>query len=204
FDDVDHAAHGNGPDAPEVDAALLVVDRAIAHLLQGIRERGLAGRVNLVVVSDHGLETTLPERRSYLDDLFRADQASIITAGVVAGIEPNAGHAAEVERALLAPHPWMNCSRKADLPARLHYGTHARIPAIVCLAVAGGTITTHAYERDRGYYAKGDHGYDNELPSMRALFLANGPAFRSGVIVPAFEGVDVYPLLARVLGIRPA
>ena len=38
---------------------------------------------------------------------------------------------------------------------------------------------------------------------MRALFIAQGPAFRSGVDLAPFDNVDVYPLLANLLGIAP-
>jgi hypothetical protein len=38
---------------------------------------------------------------------------------------------------------------------------------------------------------------------MGALFIANGPAFRTGLTIPPFPNVDVYPLLAKVLGITP-
>jgi predicted AlkP superfamily pyrophosphatase or phosphodiesterase len=53
-------------------------------------------------------------------------------------------------------------------------------------------------------HARGSHGYDPALPSMRASFIARGPAFRQGVEIPAFDNVDVYLLLARLLGITPA
>jgi hypothetical protein len=39
---------------------------------------------------------------------------------------------------------------------------------------------------------------------MRALFVAHGPAFRHGLRVAEFDNVDVYPLLARLLAIKPA
>ncbi len=49
---------------------------------------------------------------------------------------------------------------------------------------------------------KGEHGYDNADPRMAALFLARGPAFKRGFVEQAsFDNVDVYPLLARVLGV---
>jgi hypothetical protein len=38
---------------------------------------------------------------------------------------------------------------------------------------------------------------------MRALFVARGPAFKRGLVVSEFDNVDVYPLLAHLLGIRP-
>jgi ectonucleotide pyrophosphatase/phosphodiesterase family protein 7 len=36
------------------------------------------------------------------------------------------------------------------------------------------------------------------------LFVAAGPAVRSGVVVEAFENVHVYELLCRLLGVIPA
>jgi hypothetical protein len=39
---------------------------------------------------------------------------------------------------------------------------------------------------------------------MGALFVAAGPAFRSGVVVAPFQNIHVYALLANVLGLKPA
>ena len=40
--------------------------------------------------------------------------------------------------------------------------------------------------------------------SERAVFVARGPAFARGRVLRPVENVDVYPLLARLLGIPPA
>jgi alkaline phosphatase D len=37
---------------------------------------------------------------------------------------------------------------------------------------------------------------------MKAIFYAAGPDIRSGVTVAPFENVDVYPLVAKILGLR--
>jgi len=202
FDQVDHANHDAGPDAPAVDAALREVDAALARLVDGLKRRGLLARTNLVVVSDHGIAATSAERRTYLDDVVPLDDVTVVNYGILAGIEPRPGRAAAVERALLAPHPHMQCWRKSQLPARLHYGTHPRIPALLCLAEHGGIVTSHDYEAGGGRFSAGEHGYDNDDPSMRALFVAHGPDFRRGVVVPEFDNVDVYPLLMHLLGLR--
>ena len=55
----------------------------------------------------------------------------------------------------------------------------------------------------QGYLA-GDHGYDPFLPSMHGIFIARGPAFRRGVLLPPVESVHVYNLLCAVLGVKPA
>ena len=35
------------------------------------------------------------------------------------------------------------------------------------------------------------------------MFIASGPAFKPGVVLPAFDNVDVYPLLMRLLELAP-
>jgi hypothetical protein len=37
---------------------------------------------------------------------------------------------------------------------------------------------------------------------MRAVFVAHGPSFKSGVVLPVFDNVDVYPLLAKITGVK--
>jgi predicted AlkP superfamily pyrophosphatase or phosphodiesterase len=203
FEQVDHEGHEHGPDSAEVDAALATVDTALAQLIAGLEQRGLRGQVNLVIVSDHGEAATSVERRTYLDDLVPLADVDVANYGILAGIEPRAGKTAEIEGALLRSHPHMQCWRKTEVPARLHYGTHPRIPALLCLAENGGIVTSHDYDQRGGHYSAGEHGYDNDDPSMRALFIANGPDFRRGVVVPQFDNVDVYPLLAHLLGVEP-
>jgi predicted AlkP superfamily pyrophosphatase or phosphodiesterase len=55
------------------------------------------------------------------------------------------------------------------------------------------------FERPRGA-----HGYDNQLESMRATFIAHGNAFRKGKTVEPFENVEIYNLMCRILGLTPA
>jgi predicted AlkP superfamily pyrophosphatase or phosphodiesterase len=47
----------------------------------------------------------------------------------------------------------------------------------------------------------GMHGYDNALPEMGASFYAWGPAFQQHLKIPAFDNVQVYPLIAEILGL---
>ena len=55
---------------------------------------------------------------------------------------------------------------------------------------------------DRGRIIAGEHGYDPVIPEMGATFYAWGPAFRQGMQIPAFENVNVYPLIAHLLGLK--
>ena len=50
-------------------------------------------------------------------------------------------------------------------------------------------------------FTRGEHGYDNDQADMRALFIANGPAFAHGKVLPSFDNVDVAPLLRDLIGL---
>jgi len=94
----------------------------------------------------------------------------------------------------------MTCWDKAHMPRRYHYGTNPRIPPILCLARTGWLIERHGVA---SYRTGGAHGFDPYDPAMAALFIANGPAIRPGVKLRHFDNVDVYPLLARLIGVTP-
>ncbi|WP_063670149.1 ectonucleotide pyrophosphatase/phosphodiesterase [Dyella thiooxydans] len=203
FDAVDHAGHEHGPDSPEVNQALRDTDEALGRLVAGLRRRGLLERMNIIVVSDHGMATVPMGHVITLDGLLPLDQVRLVTAGVLAGIDPKPGtDFAAIEARMEQPHAHMQCWDKSRVPTRLAYGHNPRVPQLLCLADAGWTISTDSYMRRHPQTGtRGEHGYDNADPRMGALFVAHGPAFERGVVHAAFPNVDVYPLMAHLLGL---
>ena len=198
FDDVDHAGHTFGPDAQETTQSTQVVDTAIGRLLQGLEK--LRIDANLVIVADHGMAATSSSRAIRFDMLAPVKSYRMVTNGPYAGIEATPGQEQSLADAILKPHEHMQCWRKENMPARLHYGQNARVPAFFCLAELGWVIVPNAkaVERANG----GTHGYDNLAPEMAALFIAAGPAFAKQIVLPPFENVDVYPLMMQLLGLQ--
>lgn len=196
FDTVDTEGHRFGPDSAEVNAAIAEVDAHIGNLVDGIAAMGLP--VNLVIVADHGMRQTDAARVIQLDNLIDRESYIAVEAGPYAAIEPVTGTDDRVAKALLVPHDHMTCTRKADLPARLRYGSNPRVAAIICIAENGWTILSGvpAYP-----VTGGAHGYDNADPEMLALFIASGPAFAEGVRLEVFDNVAVAALLRAVLGL---
>ena len=198
FDIVDTAGHHHGPAAAETTEAVASVDASMARLIEGLEARGLSDRTTLVVVSDHGMAATSPDRAIYLDDMIDLEAVEIVHAGAFAGLNPAPGREAEVQAALVRRHPHMECYNKADLPGRLAYGRHPRVPAILCLPDTGWLAATRDWPvRSPG----GAHGYDNAAPDMAALFIAHGSRIRRSVTLTEVDSVDVQPLLAFLLGI---
>ncbi|MFT4257801.1 MAG: ectonucleotide pyrophosphatase/phosphodiesterase [Pseudoxanthomonas sp.] len=210
FDEVDHEEHMFGPDSPQADQARAEIDTALAQLLAGLQARGLREHLNLVVVSDHGMAAVLPGQAVAIEDIAPPELAKVVATGQVVGLQPRAGAEAAFETALdqgvLGRHAHHQCWRKAELPAHWHYTASARIPPVVCQMDEGfdAISRAHILKYANGKGTRGSHGYDPALPSMQAVFVADGPAFRDGVTLPPFDNVDVYPLLARLLGIAPA
>lgn len=203
FDGVDHQGHLHGPDSNEVNDAIVQVDQAMARLVAGLRARHRFDDLDIVVVSDHGMASTPASQLLFVDDIVDTATVDVVATGTLAGFDPLAGNDFNAASArLLGRHDHMQCWRKADIPKRLNYGTHARVPAVNCLLDDGWQITTRAsYAKRTEPMSLGQHGYDDMDPNMRALFVAHGPSFRKNVAVPPFPNVDVYSLLMKLLGV---
>ena len=202
--DVDDAAHQFGPEAKETDSAIARVDSAVGAITSGIRQRGLARQVNLVVVSDHGMAEVKPEHFIYLDDLIDTGEVTLGEVGAVTGLSPRHGAGEDVYRRLQGV-PHLTVYRKENLPSRYHYRNNPRIPPIMIVADEGWALTSRRYVAAHGgRLLRGMHGYPPDVPSMRAIFLACGPAFKRGAVVAPFQNIHIYPLLTHVLGLQPA
>lgn len=55
-----------------------------------------------------------------------------------------------------------------------------------------------------GYHISyGEHGYDNSLADMQATFYAWGPAFKQHYEIANFTNINIYPMIANILGLHP-
>jgi predicted AlkP superfamily pyrophosphatase or phosphodiesterase len=197
---VDNAGHQYGPDAPATDTAIAVADRLIGRVMAGLERTG-RGDVNVVVVSDHGMASTGPSRVIWLDEYVAEDAMVVDEMNTLLTAWPEAGLEDSVHRALeRAPH--LTVYRKGELPERFRL-EGPRVAPIVALADEGWTISRRTAAEPAPRIILGNHGYDDALPPMGALFVARGPAFRRGLRLPAFRNIHVYPLIAEVLGIEP-
>ena len=199
FDETDTLGHHDGPDSAGLNAAVAHTDAAIGRLVAGLAARGLAA--DLVITADHGMAATAPERAIYLEDMLSPDAGERLGMGAFMTMTPAPGREAEAAKALLRPHEHMTCWARGHFPARFHYGRHRRVPPIFCLAQTGWEITTREAVAKRPI-GGGDHGYDPYAPEMAAVFVAQGPHIRRGVRLRTTDNVDVYPLVARLLGIK--
>ena len=199
FEHVDQAGHAFGPDSPQHQKALRTVDAAIGTLVDGLRLRGQLDRINLMVVSDHGMAVVPDGQVIAIEDIVPHAIARNVSAGQVLGFDPQPGQVAAAEARLIGRHDHYACWKREDLPARWQFGQHRRVPPIICQMDEGWDALSRAVISRRRPGQRGSHGYDPALPSMRAVFIAHGPAFRQGVTIDPIDNVDVYPLVNRLL-----
>jgi predicted AlkP superfamily pyrophosphatase or phosphodiesterase len=208
FSEVDAAGHSFGPDSIETRQAMARADAHLGRLLGGLETRGLLEQVNVTVVSDHGMAATSRDRIIYVDDYLDPSAADIVDIDPNLALVPRAGRTEEVFARLVRAHPHLKVYRREETPPHWHYRDHPRVPPIIATADEGWTMMRRANLTEfisrnvRGI--GGNHGYDPRIKSMHGIFVAAGPAFKRGVVVPAFENVHVYHALASILGVTPA
>lgn len=203
FSNVDSRGHGFGPNSPEVDEAVVQADSLVGYLWDRIGEMGLRNKLNVMIVSDHGMAELSDDRVIFLDDLIDLGDVDVIDWTPVAMLKPGEGKREEIYTALKENERNYGVYKKEDLPRRYGFTNHYRIPEIIMIADAGYTITNRAFYEQRGLVA-GAHGFDHEAPEMRTVFFASGPAFASGETVPAFSALNLYELMTHLLGVEPA
>lgn len=206
LDLVDTVAHSNNPSSSSrLVEAIRTVDAVIGQLLDGLAASGQLDRLNLLVVSDHGMATISQRQVIFLDDYLDTSQIHIADWNPVLSIWPEPGQEERVYEALVGAHPRLRVFRKAEIPEDWHYRGHRRIPPVLAVADEGWSITTHqTFARNPAFFEGANHGYEPSLPSMGGLFVAYGPAFQEGLTVPSLEAVDLYELMCRILGLTPA
>ena len=206
FSDVDDKGHGYGPGSEEAGVAVGLVDGHIGQLVAGLEKRGIADAVNMILVADHGMSQLSSDRVVALDDYIDLDDIKHIDGTPLVNIHPKEGKLDEMFAALDGAHPNLHVWKRGDVPERFHYEGNNRIAPIVGHVDDGWSVA-----RERTYmlnnpdnYSGGTHGYDNQLLSMRALFIGHGSAFQKGMTIDAFENVELYNLMTDIMGLNPA
>jgi len=211
FSDVDDAGHAFSPDSIETRNAVIKVDGEIGRLIKGLEARNVFQQVNLIIVSDHGMATVRPGSVILLDKLFDTKLAErIIWTPEIVSIFPRPGKEGEIYSALKTKlPPQAKIYRKAEIPERFHYRNSPRIAPLLVLPDEGWALINRQRldeMKKRGdlQRLRGGHGYDNQLESMRAIFIAHGQAFKEGKVVEPFENIHIYNIMTKILGLMPA
>ncbi|MEK6450294.1 MULTISPECIES: alkaline phosphatase family protein [unclassified Myroides] len=197
--EVDHAGHTYGPDAKETEEAVQYADRSIEKLVAEVSKTGLP--VNFVVVSDHGMLALDQETLLQFPMKVEKDELTLVSNGTYMSVFVNNKKDInkwykKIQKA--ADSKLMKVFKKADLPKEFNFGgdndRFGRVGDIVITAEPPYYFTNRKLA--------GSHGFDpNTVKEMHAIFIASGPQIKKGEKIATFENVDVYPLIAKILGL---
>lgn len=198
----DHSGHRYGPDAPETAAAVKRVDSTIYALTKAVEATGLP--VNFVFTSDHGMTNVVRDNPIPVPKILDSDAYIVPALGSMLEV-----HVKDKKR-IQSLYDSLRVSSsgdyqvylKSDIPKHLYFNEkHDRFERI------GDIILLAKWPRvfSRRPTIPGYHGFDpQEVPDMRTIFYAWGPAFKSGLEISSFENIHVYPLVTNILGLKHA
>ena len=205
FDEPDHTGHVYGPIAAETADMTHQMDSLMHSFYLRLMKLPYAKKINFILAGDHGMTEISPDRfvswAEALDDAWIED---------IAGAIPTSIYCKEgcVDTAYrtLSKIPHLNVYRHGEMPDSLNYGTSDRLGDLIVAPDLGWQFN---YTPSRN---QGTHGYAPQEADMLVAFRAIGPDFKKGYeAVPyeagriaAFRNIDLYPMLCKLLGIRPA
>src|SRR5690606_730345 len=91
FEHLDSTGHRHGPHAPETHQVLQEMDAAVGRLLDGLATAGLTDRVDLLVVSDHGMAEVPAGHVVAVEDMVDPADVELVSAGQSIGFQPLPG-----------------------------------------------------------------------------------------------------------------
>lgn len=205
FHHVDSVGHKTGTDSPEIAKTVKEVDDSIGRLVNGIHDRKLDDVVNLVIISDHGMANVSTNRLIKLSDFVDMEKVQVDFSGAIGGLRLLDGDVDALYKKFAGKENHFHVYRRENMPKRYHFTDNQRIPPVIVVADDGWYVSKPRVtgEEPRAMN-KATHGFDPELHSMGATFIANGPAFKHGVTLKPFENVHIYNLLCATMGLKPA
>ncbi len=198
FSEVDHEAHDQGPNGDRVYKKTQMVDSSINALQAMLAPLNLP--INYIVVSDHGMtkvdtENSIPFPAAIDTNAFKVPWGDAL-------IHLYAKDKSKIQSTYneLKKDTSFSVYTLDETPDYWHYKK-----ADDRFNLAGNLIAVphlpRVFNFSKRKVTPGKHGFDNHHPDMRATFIAWGPAFKKGVVMDAFENVNVYPLIAHILGL---
>lgn len=204
FSMVDHEAHTTGPTSIQTQKVLHSADSLVGMLMRKVQKINLP--VNIVIVSDHGLYEMKREGKvfRYVDKLINVKDSSVVFANAGSQVHFYTTRVDSLYNVLNAQANGFKVYRQNEFPERWHY-KHVRSGDVLIVAEPGTYfLTTHRdLSQWEGTGNFGEHGYDPAVTrEVHGIFYAMGPNVKKGVKLKPFENIHVYPLVAKILGLK--
>ena len=198
FSLVDSMGHKFGPSAAQTRDAVKQLDTLMGQLKTRLSK--LEQDINLVIVSDHGMTDVDPTRSIFLSSLPKNEKFIIkntgprllIYAKEQTSIADIAAYKSSLKKAANGRYTVLSDQQLATY----NYNEGTRVGDIVVQTTPPAVFTTNS----QATYL-GTHGYAY-TEDMAATLIATGPAFKHGVTLKEVNNLDIYPVLAKIMGLK--
>ena len=212
FNEPDHTGHMFGPKSMEVSDMIIQSDQILGYLLDKLSTLDIKDKINLIIVSDHGMSTVTQEKLIYLDDFIPQEMAHFQGGGAVGMINQK-----EKQFSIKKPFKktryslreiyrriefieFMDVYKTKNIPPKYHF-LNEDSPDFLLVAHNGWFITDHENSSKVGNTLNGMHGYDPEHVETHGIFYAMGPSFKRGHSIDSFENIHIYSIICNILNI---
>jgi predicted AlkP superfamily pyrophosphatase or phosphodiesterase len=203
FDEPDHTGHLYGPYSQEMKDKLQELDKELGYMLDQLETHGLFDRLNLIITSDHGMDTISSKTSIFLDSHIDTDLFNAYGSRACYSLFVKKASDIDYVYTTLKKVKNIDVYKKNEIPKSLYYKMNVRIGDLVIVTQIGYAVYINN-QTVNWTINNGDHGYYNNESTMFPIFMAHGPAFKKGFKIKSFKNVDIYPLMCYVLGIEPA
>lgn len=217
IEEPDYYGHIYSPESDRVAQLLIKLNDLTRYIYDRVREFNLQDRVNVLHLSDHGMDSLMPKNFINLTNFVPGDikydrYGNTPVLQIVPKVKQQT---ADLYRAL------KNASEKngnfdvytlENLPVRWHFNNSQRTGPITAVARLGYGFedmwdTVEYYRKTYNVSVSpetkfGVHGYDNDLPVMHPIFFGYGPRIRERTMVEPFDTVDLYYLFCEILNLN--
>ncbi len=200
--ETDHSGHVYGPESEMTAKAVAFIDSAIYKLTEAVKKTGLKN-VNYIFLSDHGMTAVDTEHPLKMPAAIDTSKFIIPSGGTQVQLyAKNKADIGPTYQNLKKDSADYHVYLKNNVPTHLHYGAKDDV-----MNRMGDILLIPKWPKIFNFSNKkpniGWHGYDpSVVKDMQATFYAWGPAFKKHLKIRPFENVNVYPVVARLLGLN--
>jgi len=203
YPEPDGVGHKYSPESQEVKDMVEHLDSLIGDFRQKLSGLSIADQVNVIVTSDHGMARVSGDKMIYFDDHIQSTWLDTsLGSNPIWMFDSKEGFLDSVYQNLKQVEH-LQVWKKDSIPDTLHYGSNPRVMDIVVAPDLNWSVGWRTNEHNPNYIG-GTHGYDPRYKDMHGIFYAAGPAFKHGYVHPTVENVNIYPLIAKILNLKPA
>ena len=204
FDEPDHQGHVHGPFAPETKEMAEHMDSLMHALYLRLKALPYGDKINFILAGDHGMTDISPERFIAWYDVIPEEWTERIVGNNPTSIWAREGYVDSLYNRL-SKVEHVRVWKHGEVPEYLHYGTSNRLGDLIVSPDLGWQFNFAPS------HSLGTHGFDCKETDMMVAFRAIGPDFKVAYDAPYTEGekssfrnIDLYPMLCKLLGVKPA